>query len=431
MINGEIKFPKTYLLSTNVDDKMSLRDLIDIAGGFTKKAYIKSLLVTRYEIVDDIKQNEIIRVSKDSIDTFILQDEDKITVSSIPSWNDSKSVVINGEIKFPKTYLLSTNLNDKMSLRDLIDIAGGFTKKAFKNYFEVISYKIEDNKRVRVISQISYDDIQNYILKDEDEIKVFGIPNWNERKTVTLKGEVTFPGTYTISRSETIADVIKRAGGFTDEAFIEAAVFTRKSIREIEAKRMRESVSKLKQQVAYVAGSGREAGEVKVDMANMIQVVNTIEEEAKEFKGLGRITIKLSKSMEEFDTSRYNIRLEDKDTLIIPSFIDTISVFGEVLNQNTFVHDSDLYVKDYIQKAGGITQRANEESLYVVYPSGEVEKVSIDCWFGCYDEIAKGSTIMVPMHMKFTSNILFWKDASQVLYQLAITAASLNTIGVF
>ena len=102
-----------------------------------------------------------------------------------------------------------------------------------------------------------------------------------------------------------------------------------------------------------------------------------------------------------------------------------------MLNQNTFVHDSDLYVKDYIQKAGGITQRANEESLYVVYPSGEVEKVSIDCWFGCYDEIAKGSTIMVPMHMKFTSNILFWKDASQVLYQLAITAASLNTIGVF
>jgi len=101
-----------------------------------------------------------------------------------------------------------------MTLKDALTMAGWFQDKADKNYIELIRYKVINDQRIREIKKLSIKDL-DFELKPYDEIYVKTIPNWNERETVTIKGEVKYPGVYVIQKGDRLADVIKRAGGFT------------------------------------------------------------------------------------------------------------------------------------------------------------------------------------------------------------------------
>ena len=426
-IKGAVNIPNSYSLNPN----MTIKDLIQIAGGLKKDVYNGYLRLTRVNNIHGKKfENEELALSledilKDGRSNIKLQDKDSIYIYSIDEMVPRESIVIKGEIKHAGKYLIGKN----MTLKDIILAAGGFTEKAFKNRFEIVRYTIVNNERIRNILQVPFNDISKFKLKDNDEVSVFTIPNWYDKKTITLKGEVKFPGVYTVESGEKLSSVIKRAGGFTKNAFIKGAVFSRLSVKKNEEKRMQDAIAKLKQEIAYISVNAREAGEAATNGTEMIQMVNMLEKQAKRFQALGRISIDLDNNITKFENSVYNIRVEDKDTLIIPSFIDTISIYGEVLNQNTFIYDPDLDAADYIQKAGGLTQKADQDSVYIVLPTGEAKKVTLNCLFGCSNNVPQGSSIVIPMKLKFTSNLLFWKDVSQVVYQLAITTASLHTIG--
>ncbi len=420
-IKGEIRSPGTYDL---LGDGLTLGKLLKMSGGFTLKALQNEFSVVRYTIVNNESVRSAFRVTFKEASNYVLANEDEITVFKIPIEQNKKQVSINGQVRSPGTYDL---LSGGLTLERLIKISGGFTLRAFPNEFEVVRYNIINDERVREVLTIEKEDMATFKLQESDEIKVFIIPNWYDRKTITLRGEVRFPGIYPIRIGEKLASVIKRAGGFTKEAFVDGAMFTRESVRKNEAKRMKDSIAKVKQQAVYNSGNAREAGEE--EGGKMLQMVDIIEKQANEYVALGRISIVLDTNLEEFELSRYNMRLDDKDTLTIPHHNDTISVFGEVLNQNTFVFDDRLDVFAYIDKAGGITQRADTGSIYIVLASGEAKKVDEGFFYDTNDEVYQGSSIIVPMMLDRSSNVLFWKDISQIVYQLAITAASLSTIG--
>lgn len=161
----------------------------------------------------------------------------------------------------------------------------------------------------------------------------------------------------------------------------------------------------------------------------MLLAVTQLEKEAAAKKPIGRISINLYYDLARFTNSPYDLTLKDKDTLYVPSINDTISVVGEVLNQNTFVYNGENDAKDYIQKAGGITDLADEDYIYIVKANGEAEKYETDYFFGGANDVFKGDTIVVPMRLDTVSDVAFTKDVTQILYQLAITAASLKTVG--
>ena len=133
--------------------------------------------------------------------------------------------------------------------------------------------------------------------------------------------------------------------------------------------------------------------------------------------------------LDRFKNSSYDISLKDEDSLYIPSINDTISVVGEVLNQNTFVYDRDLDAKDYLEKAGGVTSLADTDFIYIVKANGEARRVKTDYFWGTSNDVFKGDTIVVPMKLDTISDITFAKDVSSIVYQLAVTAASLKTVG--
>ena len=412
-----------------------------------KVVKFRSELVTKFEndadtlesreaLIVDKHQIKIIRNNDDKKRVFLvsLKDEfklkpyDEVEFFNYFDTHPRIQATIKGEVYNGGTFFIDQDT----TLNNLINLAGGVTSKAYKKEFELVRYKVKNDERTRDIKKINLKQAlsENFKLEPFDEIKIFTIPNWYERKTITLKGEVKFPGVYPIKTGERLESVIQRAGGFTNQAFIKGALFTRESIRKNEAKRMKESVLKLKQQMAFLSTNGREAGAAQTSQADLEGTVSLLEKQANEYQALGRLVVYIDSDLEKFKESEYNIRLEDKDTFIVPSFNDTVSVYGEVLNQNSFVFSSNLTAEDYIEKAGDMTSRADEDSVYVILPNGEAKKVDIASYFGSGYIVEKGSTVVVPMKIDRVSNILLWKEVSQIVYQLAITAASLNTVGV-
>ena len=161
----------------------------------------------------------------------------------------------------------------------------------------------------------------------------------------------------------------------------------------------------------------------------MLLAVTQLEKEAATKKPIGRVSINLYHDLNRFKNSPSDLTLKDKDTLYVPAINDTISVVGEVLNQNTFVYDGKSDAKDYLEKAGGATELAEEDYIYIVKANGEAKRVENEYFWGSSNDVFKGDTIVVPMKLDPISDIAFTKDITQILYQLAITAASLKTVG--
>jgi len=406
----------------NYYKNMSVKDIINIAGynkTIGNKPYSK-IKVTTYD--SKTLMPKILLVDEN----YILEPFDQVELFDYYYDNKIETFSIQGEVNLPNSY----SLNKDMTLLDAVEISGGFTHKAYKNRFEVVRYTVTNNDRKRDIIDINLEQAQNFILKDSDEVTIFRIPNWYDRKVITLKGEVKFPGTYTIRTGEKLSSVIKRAGGFTQEAFTEGAIFTREQLKINEKQRMDESIAKLKQQITFLSTNGREVGAKESSSSELVSTIKMLEQQAKDYKALGRLVVYLDKDVEKFKNSAYDLRLQDKDTLIVPGFNDTISVYGEVMNPSSFVFDEKLNSTNYLELAGGLSQRADNESIYMILANGEAKKLTKGYFYDDFNQpISRGSSIIVPMEINRVSNVLMWKEVSQIVYQLAITAASLNTVG--
>jgi len=313
-----------------------------------------------------------------------------------------------------------------MTLKDALLLANWFKDKADRNYIELIRYEIINGERVRKIKKLTIKDL-NFTLKPYDEIYVRAIPNWHSKITVTIKGEVKYPGTYVIEKGERLSDIIKRAGGFTKNAYLYGAIFTRESVKKMQEKRIADMIYKLKEKSVVIATNTRKAGNPNVAVKDLIVAINSLEKQARKLKPIGRIALILDKDLDKFENSPYNIVLEDKDKLFIPVKKDNITVLGEVLNPTSFVYTTNKAL-DYIKLAGGVT-KLGDDIYFVVHANGFTEKGYIKGWFNNSVKVKPGDVITVPIDIKTSVWLKDVKDLSTIFYQLAITIASLKTAG--
>ncbi len=379
--------------------------------------------ITRYE---NNKKTTFL-VNTDINKSFKLKKYDEVKFFDFSKVNDEMKVSIKGEVFIPGTY----NINENTTINDIVNIAGGLTKKALMARFEISRYYTEGFERKRKVLALDMNKALNLKIKifEDDEITIFPIANWNEKMYVELKGLVRYPGKYAIEQGEKLSSVILRAGGFLPNAFVEGGVFTREEIRLLQEKRLEESLDRLNDQIVKSSADAQGLGEEKDGALKKLQAVKQLEKQAKSNRPIGRVSLNLYYDLNRFMNSTYDLVLKDKDMLYIPSINDTVSVVGEVLNQNTFVYDGELNTDDYLAKAGGITELAHEEYIYIVKANGETQKYESNYFWGNDKKIFKGDTIVVPMQFDSMSDIKFAKDVSQILYQFAITAASLKTVG--
>jgi len=331
-----------------------------------------------------------------------------------------------GEVKYPGRYPITP----RMTISTLIEAAGGLTYNAFTINAElartVINSKDErasiDVERIDLRQAIKGSTADDAIIVGRDRLNILEKPNVKLQSTVTLQGEVRFPGTYTVRQGETLGELLERAGGLTEFAHPQGAIFTREALRLQEQKLLNQYASDMRAETAkktFRADSNM--GSVISDPDKTLKFV----EEASRSKALGRMVVQLNRILK--DERSADFMLEDGDFLFVPTFRNTVSIMGEVQVPITYLLDNKLDVDDYLNKAGGAKKQADEDRIFVVRADGSVYKPTSGYWFGNnHEELKAGDTIVVPIDTDYRDALSTWTAATQILYQTGVAINALK-----
>jgi protein involved in polysaccharide export with SLBB domain len=318
-----------------------------------------------------------------------------------------------------------------MRLSKLIASAGGLTNKAYMDRAEVLRHEVKDGERVQSIHKVNLSKASEFIVKNYDEVTIYRIPKWHDRQEITLTGQVKFPGVYAFNDGDKLSDVLIRAGGFTNKAFLYGASFERESVKKIQQQALKDAMLRLKKKIAIMSTQSNEVGEGEIDKAELTETLSVLTEQGSELTPLGRVTINLSNDIGVLLGSSSDIVLKDGDSLNIPTFNSTVMVIGEVMSSTAVIYDDDDDVMSYIVRVGGLTSVADGDHIYVVHANGESEKFVRGLFLSSQVSVRPGDVIVVPQLLVTTTGIQVAKDISSILYQFAVTAASLKTVGAF
>ena len=370
-----------------------------------------------------------------------LKEHDRVTIYSRESLQEVPQVTIGGEVQSPGKYRLVEN----MRVKELIYTGGNLKRNAYLPEAEITRLiKTEKGVTSKVINinlgeALRENPEHNIPLKEDDYLLVRQVPGWYIEKTVTLEGEEKFPGVYSFSKGERLSSVIERAGGFTEYAYLKGAFFTRESAKRIQEKRIKGAVDKLEKdmlrsqaRLAEASVSGADAKGLEQSMVAKRDLLRKL----KVAQATGRVVIVLD-SLDKFAGSKYDLELEDGDTLTIPPMPWIVNVLGSVYNPTSIVYTRGKRADFYLSKVGGPTRDAEEGEMYIVKADGTVISKTQKGAFGLsWDSEGKrwvgggfmaaridpGDSILVPS--KITR--IVWKkelmDWTTILFQLAVTA---------
>ncbi len=431
-IKGEINKSGRYRLSRG----MRLTELIFKAGGLTQDVYMTAGHLYRTnpetkEVV--IKTFNLDKAMEGDLDHDpVLEDMDEVLLHSVWDYKEKYTVRIEGLVRNPGEYPYAVN----MTVGDLISISGNVRDAAFMDEAELVRVSIMDGREVKTslrqfnIRKAQAGDPEHDIaLKPMDVVTIKEIPQWWEKKkSVSISGEVYFPGVYQIRKEERLSDVIKRAGGFTGYAYLDGAVFTRESIREIQQERIDEMMQKLEVDIARLSSEEIQKSLSPEDLAAQTQFMGAqrvLLQKLRSARATGRVVINLM-PLEQFIEEGNNMVLENGDTLHVPKTPHTVNVIGAVYNPTALIHEQENpELQYYLDLTGGPTENADEELMYVIRANGTVvSNMSNRSWWKKFEKtkLDPGDTIIIPEKVITTSFLRDAKDISQILYQIAVTA---------
>ena len=331
-------------------------------------------------------------------------------------------VEINGHVTYPGVYPLTVN----GEVNDLIAAAGGLLESAYTEQAEITRVMDGDASKVKHIkfnlqAAMLGSNGENIALRSKDSINIFSIPNWQENVKVQLRGEVKFPGVYTIRRGETLSNLLERAGGFSEFAAPNAAIFTREAIRKQEQQQLAKLSEDLRRDIASKSFENSVSSN-SLSYDEMNKLLNDL----ASVEAVGRLVIDLPLIVED----KQRLVLQNGDALYVPSKRDSISVIGEVNYATSHLFKKGITVDDYIDLSGGLKERAADERIYIIKANGSVKIPSTGSWFAVNDTniLEAGDTIVVPMNADYMDNLTLWSTVTQIVYQLGVAVAAISSI---
>jgi polysaccharide biosynthesis/export protein len=337
-------------------------------------------------------------------------------------------VRIDGHANVPGEYPYQVG----MTVRDLIRAGGGLSDAAYGASAELTRYAVVDgeSRRVQVIdvdlaAAMHGEPAANLALEPFDSLSIKEVQAWNDKDTITIKGEVKFPGRYSIKPGETLKSVLVRAGGLTKYAFPQGSVLTRKELKDREQKELDMLAVRMQQDIAFVALQGTVANQSGA--AGALSVGQSLLAQLRQAKAVGRLVINLPAIVRSPVGSPYDVVVRDGDALIVPKFQQEVTVIGEVQTTTSHLYRPGLSRDAYIAMSGGETVRADNSRVYVVRADGSVVPTGSG-WFRRTSNapIEPGDTIVVPLNAEHMPPLPLWQAVSQILYNLAIATLAVH-----
>jgi len=344
---------------------MHLSQALRQAGGLKPDSYLGEIQLTR--VRPDSSRYMLRTAANDTTgsvaDDFTLADGDQIQVFSVTDFRPNRYVTITGAVKRPGR----VPYRDGMTMRDLVLLAGGVQESALLTEAEIARIP-EDRgngvtavtERVPLDSTYLFERTANgqyqgppgiaapsarapeVPLKPYDAVLILRQPDWVLQRTVAIAGEVRYPGKYALTtKTETLRDLISRAGGLTRYAYAGGIAFVRDSV-----------------------------GRIGVDLPDVLSRAGSVD----------------------------NLPLVDGDSIFIPSFTPVVLVKGEVNSPIGVAYVRGADVDYYIRAAGGPTIKADMGRAYVAQPNGKIEsKKHHALWADAVPKPQPGSTVTVPV----------------------------------
>ena len=387
VIEGAVWHQGSYAISDTLN---TLQQLIAAAGGVKDDVYKERGYIQRFnERRDTIALHFNVDNVLNGTEEVMLMPDDSIRIFAHREFEKRSFVYTFGEVNKPDTFVFRPG----MTLGDIILLSDGFTLGAAKSNVDVARRNSENTK----VAGDTIATVFNFNLKENpqdlnfelapyDIVFVRVLPNYKQQQTITVEGQVNFPGKYVVEKSVVrISDVIKKAGGVNKDAYVRGATVERK-LTDAEYDR---------------AVAAREMALRQIDAdPELIPEINR-EERYK-------VGIDLQAALDH-PGSFADVVLQEDDIVSIPKMNNTVKISGGVLYTNVVTYDPSLKPKDYIDMAGGYTKGSIKKNTYIVYMNGKVSKKGTSKY-----KVEPGCEIIVPV-----------KDMSQ---QRGVSAAEIMSI---
>ncbi len=375
-LKGSVMRPGNYALGNGIS---TLRDVLRVAEGLADDAFSNRAILYR-----EGTDNSLEAIGVDLADILAgrapdvkLRPNDMLVVSSVKEIMDQGEVTINGQITNPGDYPYAKGI----TIEDLIVIAGGLQQgastarvdvsrrvidpaslKPTENVAEVFTFALKDGLMLK--------GDPGFELKPYDIVEVRKSPGYQTQKLIEVEGEVLFEGEYALQkRNERISEIIRRAGGIIDGAYLRGARLMRKMTEDEKAAR--------DESIRLATQSAEDS--ISIDQLALSDVYS--------------VGIELEKALAQ-PGSAYDLVLKDGDKLIIPEEMSTVKISGDVMFPNVVGYQPGKKLGYYIDQAGGYGERAKKSKAFVVYMNGMVARAKRNT------PIEPGCQIIVPSKPK-------------------------------
>ena len=355
-VRGAVYRGGLYQLSGGVN---TVKQLIKKAEGLRGDAFLNRVQIQREneDLTLEIIPVDLKGMLNGTAADIPLQKNDILFIPSIHDLEEQQFLVIHGEVADPGTYIYASN----MTIEDLIIQAGGLLERAATVRIDVArrtkNPKSEESSNI-IGATHSFEFKDGYLIGGDrefylepfDEVYIRKSPAYHRQQNVKVVGEVLFNGTYALSKkNERLTDLINRAGGLTNDAFINGARLIR---------RMSEEEVRRKEDALRMARASNDSVSIRnMDLATTYPV-----------------GIDLEKALTN-PNSDFNLVLREGDLLIVPEFENTVKINGAVMYPNTVSYKDDESFKYYLNQAGGYSTLAKKSKAYVVYMNGTVAQL--------------------------------------------------------
>ncbi len=435
---GEYEWKSGLVLQDIINDPLDLLPNVDFEYGLIRRKKANGIIHCLCFVPSDLfspVEGKLVALQKmDQIYFFTRDSREELLESLLKKLrkqnyfgSNSRLVRISGSVHYPGEYPFT----DSMSLTDLFRAAGGAKDSAYLLDAEITRIGLDPNNSAKIDHiRLSKNQLSNettsatFKLKPYDSVSIKPIPLWKEGESIEISGEVKFPGSYSIKIGETLHDVLKRAGGINERAFPQGSVFSRENLRLKEDEQRERLIAQLESDLAtatLAAQSSEDAAKAQSAARSMLSRLRNSESQ-------GRLVIDLSEIIEKGEESQLLVKSGDK--LFVPEIPYAVSVSGEVQFPTSHLYDEKLDLKDYLNRSGGYTQNADKDRTFVVKANGAVMSKGGNAWFdgvSASKVISPGDVIVVPIDVKQTRFLENLTYSTQIIYQLAVAAAAVNS----
>ncbi len=451
---GEVRRPIPHAVGAFA----TLTDALRVIGGPKDTGTVRNIQVRRrgmtvasFDLYEFLLKGVKIR-------DIILMEDDEIYVP-----RKGPEVAITGNVKRPGIY----ELKGRYDLNNVVALAGGVLSGT--DDMKVLVRRIEGGER-KTVYDVTAEDLNLETsapptLKNRDIVRISpfdetsgaatlesedidspskkrtvasgqATESADQQKYVTLTGEFKLPGRYPVQKGEKLSDVIRRAGGYTSDAYLRGAYFTRESVRQFQQQRLTAMAERIQRDLfppgSTVIPEGTDVEQSKV-LQDEIRLKKRFVEYIQSLKANGRLTIRLA-HLRLLKGSTHDIEVQHGDKIHLPQNSNVVNVVGSVMAERPHIYDSKWEYLDYVFASSGYSQSADESDTFAIKADGSTmmlprgfvewnsknERWELTAFSAEKREIEPGDVIVVPGSIKHIAWLGQLRDITPLLMNTSV-----------